>query len=75
MRRLDKIAADYDQIKSGPDLITALLDAGIWTQADLAKASRLGGPTITELKLGRRRLTGADRAALYWAIATRTDRG
>ena len=74
MRRLDKIAASYDAIKSGPDLIAALLDAGIWSQADLAKASRLGGPTITDLKLGRRRPTGADRAALYWAIATRVIR-
>ena len=56
---------------TGPDALAYVLAAGIWTQADLARASGLNPATLGAFKKGKRP-TAAQRAALAWAIAKRT---
>ena len=55
---------------SGPECLSFCLDAGIWTQGDLSKASGLAPNTITAFKQGKRP-NAAQRAALCWALAKR----
>jgi transcriptional regulator with XRE-family HTH domain len=70
MATLSEISADLDKL-DGALLIHTLLAKGAWHQQDLAKASGLAPDTITKLKNGKKP-TNAQRAALKWALATRT---
>ena len=54
---------------SGPEAIGYALAMMHGTQADLARASGITGPTITAMKQGKSKPNAAHRAALAWAIA------
>lgn len=58
------------QNMTGPEALDYCLQAGLWTQADLARASGLNPATLGAFKKGKRP-TAAQRAALAWAIAKR----
>ena len=55
---------------TGPQAVEHCLNAGLWTQAQLAAASGLAPNTLTAFKKGKRP-NAAQRAALCWALAKR----
>lgn len=55
---------------SGPETLSYCVEAGMWTQADLARASGLTPATLGAFKKGKRP-TAAQRAALCWALTKR----
>ena len=70
------IAADLDNktatICSSSNPFHAALDALIYNQADLARATGLTTVTISKLVNGKSKANKAQLAALKWAITART---
>lgn len=57
------------EAEQGP-IIPLALRLGIWTQADLARASGLTPNTINELKT--KKASRSTKAAILWALTVRT---
>lgn len=69
---LDNLAGGFDaKVKAGENPVLVAVAWGVWTQADLAKASGLEASTLTRIKRGEQRMTKGHRAALLWALAGR----